>query len=418
MNKAGIRYLVLRNYLPVSNLNLENDIDIFIHPDDRRKTAKLLLENDWLQRFIPRPDRGHWGMFKVSDSRQRVYMLDIQSHLFSGIDIEVILKRRQLEAGCLFVPHAAHGLVLYLLRLVLEKNNIDKKNIVQIKLLWERCGPVDNFLEVVRTDFGDLMYHELLKITKDDSLIFRPEYYVNLAKSLGKTYGRYQSGNNARRLWQKFKIRLCQYRNLFLPLKLIAFVGVDGAGKTTLINKLKAVSPVFKNQVYFGWKDYYFEFIGRLDNKVNFSNRLLRNFLNRGRFFLFHLFLPFDFWARYLRAKKQAKYGIIIADRYPLPKELPAQGGFIPWQKIYRRLSLGLIYFLLPRPDIMFVLSGDPKVLWSRKKEGDYNKFLAEFKRCNRARDRFPDRTVAVDTDISIADSFNKIYQAIRCLLR
>lgn len=214
----------------------------------------------------------------------------------------------------------------------------------------------------------------------------------------------------------KFAFRLNKVKKIFMPTKLIVFIGVDGSGKTTLIDELGKISSTYKAVVYLGWKDYFFKFVGKLDRKIYFSNKITQSVFSRVQFFLFHLFLPFDFWARYLKAKMQTKEGIIVADRYPLPKKQKSKATFLPIQKIYRNIFLHLTYFLLPKPAIIFILTGEPKTIWERKKEMDYKRFLYEFKRCSDAKNLFNCKTVEVNTDCPIENSFNKIYQKIKCL--
>lgn len=197
---------------------------------------------------------------------------------------------------------------------------------------------------------------------------------------------------------------LNKIKNLFKPVKLIVFIGVDGSGKTTLINKLREKSPVFKTQLYLGWNDYFFKWIGKLNRRTNFSSEKARKLANRILFYIFHLLLPFDFLARYLRAKSQAKYGIIISDRYPLPKKKSG---------IYRKLSLSFTYFLLPRPSMLFILDADPEKIWKRKKEGNYEKFVAEVERINNSKNIFKCKTVIINTDCFIEESFNKTFQGL-----
>lgn len=189
-------------------------------------------------------------------------------------------------------------------------------------------------------------------------------------------------------------------KNLFKPVKLIVFIGVDGSGKTTLINKLREISPVFQAQLYLGWNNYFFKRIGKLNKRTNFSSQKARKLADRILFFIFHLLLPFDYLARYLRAKSQAEFGIIISDRYPLPKKKSG---------IYRKLSLSLAYFLLPRPSVLFILDADPEKIWERKKEGNYEKFKAEFERLEKAKNMFKNETIIINTDCSVEESFNNI---------
>lgn len=409
MNKEKIRYIVLRNYLPIDNLNFGDDIDIFVHPIDIEKLKKILIKNGWKLRKIPREDWGHTGAFKISSSCHKVYMLDIQTNLFFSkdrikiVDKNTIINKRKFLNNSIFAPNEVHGFFLYIFRLALEKDSLNDKHFFQAKILWEKCRENINYLKIIEKDFDHFIYKELIKIINNRELITDREYYKKLAINLRKNYPPCKA-NSILELWQKLKIRLSQYKNLFNKINLIVFIGVDGSGKTTLINKLREKSPVFKTQLYLGWNNYFFKWIGKLNRRTNFFSKKARKLADRILFFIFHLLLPFDFLIRYLRAKSQAKYGIIISDRYPLPKKNFG---------IYRKLSLSFTYFLLPRPSMLFIIDADPEKIWKRKKEGNYEKFKAEVERINNANNIFKCKTVIINTDCFIKESFNKTLQEL-----
>ena len=201
--------------------------------------------------------------------------------------------------------------------------------------------------------------------------------------------------------------------NLIRPAKLIVFVGVNGSGKTTLVNKLKEISPVFQNQLYLGWNNYFFKSVGKLDKHFNLSNKFFGSNLNRIRLCLLYCLLPFEFFARYLQAKTKARQAIILADRYPLPKQDFYKYKAHSFQKFYKKLSLRLTHLLLPKPSLLFILVGDPKTIWLRKKKSDFNSFLIEYKRCLQADKTLNCPTIFVNTDCALEDSFNQIYKEL-----
>lgn len=200
---------------------------------------------------------------------------------------------------------------------------------------------------------------------------------------------------------------------LFRPVRLIVFIGVNGSGKTTLVDKLKSSNPAYSTQLYLGWNKYFFKFIGRLDNHLELSSKSLQNMLNRLRLFLLYLLLPFEFFARYLSAKLKSQEGIVITDRYPLPKQNFDNYRKFSFQKLYKQLSLRLTHLLLPKPALLFVLVGQPEVIWARKKKSDYASFLIEYKRCLQAQELLNCPTHLINVDCPVDDSFNEIYKII-----
>ncbi len=192
---------------------------------------------------------------------------------------------------------------------------------------------------------------------------------------------------------------------------MIVFVGSDGSGKSTLVEKLKYFSPVFGTQIYFGWRGYYFKSMEKLEKKSTSRNRGIREMKNRLKFILFSVLFPFDLFFRFLQIKINAKFGIIIADRYPLPKKYFGKTKIIPVQKIFTKLAQWFNRLLLPKPSLCFLLEADPKIIWSRKEERSFNKLLDEIERSRQATELFKCPVKIVKTDCSIEESFNKIYE-------
>ncbi|TSC92209.1 MAG: hypothetical protein CEN91_533 [Candidatus Berkelbacteria bacterium Licking1014_85] len=416
MNKAGVNYVVLRNYLPVQNLNSERDIDILIQPADAKRTKKILLADNWLPRIIPRRD-GHTEMFKFGEEK-KVHILDMQDDLLFGKkkikigEVETILNKRKLMNEDLFVPDNVHSLVLFIFRLALEKDSINNSQFAQLEALYDLSKDDKDFLEIIKKDFGQTIYESLSEILKNKTNLLDSQNYKKLARTAQEKFIRCEKGFLAD-CWQKIQNKIVRYIFLFKKVELIVFVGSDGSGKSTLVEKLKHLSPVFGTQIYFGWRGYYFKLLEKLEKKSTSENKAIPEIKNRLKFILFNLLLPFDLFIRFLKIKKNAEFGIIIADRYPLPKKHFGKTKIIPVQKICFKLSLGLTYLLLPKPSLCFIAEADPKIIWARKEERSFNKLLDEIDRSRQATELFKCPVKIVRTDCSIEESFNKIYQHI-----
>lgn len=415
MNKAGVNYVVLRNYLPIEDLNLKGDIDILVHPDDFERIKKILLADNWLPRIIKRRD-GHLEMFKFG--KEKIYIFDIQDDLlFRGkkikaVEVETILDKKKLLDQYFFIPNDIHSLVLFIFRLALEKDNINDAQFARLEVLYDLCRNYKDFLEIIKKDFGQTIYEALSEILKSKENLLNSQNYGKLARLAQENFLCHHESFFVN-FWQKIKNKIAPYVFLFKKVELIVFVGSDGSGKSTLVEKLKYFSPVFGTQIYFGWRGYCFKFMEKLEKKSASKNRVIREVKNRLKFILFNVLLPFDLFFRFLKTKKNAKYGIIIADRYPLPKKHSGRTRLIPIQKIYHQLGLLLSYLLLPKPTLLFILTGDPKKLWERKKEASFNKLLDETERSLRAKEIFNCKSEIIRTDCPIEESFNKVYQCI-----
>lgn len=134
---------------------------------------------------------------------------------------------------------------------------------------------------------------------------------------------------------------------------LIAITGPDGSGKTTLAKQL-ADEIEGLTYIYFGSNPenrkyrFFEEFIKRSrSGKLRTSLKYLFIFLN-------------DFY--YLRKSKKQH---LIADRSPIDKYVSTSILKQKYRHIYHRMALRI----LPRPDFIFILTGDYQTIFDRKKE-------------------------------------------------
>lgn len=346
MDRQNIRYVVLRNYFPIEKLETKNDIDTFVLKDDMRKLHSLLVRIGWRKRFIPRKDLGHVEWFCFDVLKGKVFDFDIQTSLgsfaLSLSPYTLLAKKRKHEM--IFIPCEEHEKLL----LALHQNEKQK----------------------------------------------------SVMKSV---IGKYRDRDIGRYLKQTIKRMASPILRILQPIQLITFIGVDGTGKGTMIEKLRQNSPVFQSTLYLGWKHYTIPHMQRLDAPGRF------------RYALFHLLLPWEFFFRFLKVKRNTKYGIMISDRFPLLKiSSNNEKQKFSFGTILRSLDLVLSRFLLPKPFLLIYLTGNPQLLWERKKESNYKKFLYEYDRHKAAYEDFSGKKIIVDTTaLSVYETFEKVRKQV-----
>jgi len=147
----------------------------------------------------------------------------------------------------------------------------------------------------------------------------------------------------------KFSMMMLHVRR-FGTGKVIAFVGADGSGKTTAINKTWQV--IGSHKIYMGDVNFKLqEFYNWLLNKPLYFARLI------------YIFMYIENWLRYLWIlSRKIKGDIIITDRWPgLNQHLKSNSK--------KMLVHDFIYKFFPDADLYIFLSGNPEVIYSRKQE-------------------------------------------------
>ena len=180
----------------------------------------------------------------------------------------------------------------------------------------------------------------------------------------------------------KFKYRFFKTRG-----KIIAIEGVDGAGKTTVIDILR--QELDKPTLYMGERGFKYE---------KFYKRKKSVFLK-----------PFSLAGQYLekiyraiKARKLAtRYGIVICDRYHNYSKTASSIVFIDYFN-------KLFFFLYPKPDIKIVLWNTPEVILSRKQEVT-KEYIEEL---NRNKELIYKNATFIKND-SIDDTLNLILKEI-----
>lgn len=147
----------------------------------------------------------------------------------------------------------------------------------------------------------------------------------------------------------------------------IVFLGVDGSGKSTLIQKLK-------NEMK-DCKIFHFSPTPRYNksslnitphNKNNYSKYLS---LIKFTFLLFNSFYGYLFFI-----KEEKKDRLVVGDRYfyDIAIDLRRYRLNLP------KFIANLVFYLVPKPDKVFVLIGDPYEISLRKKEVSLNEIIKQ----------------------------------------
>ncbi|MCD7824007.1 MAG: hypothetical protein LUG86_08365 [Oscillospiraceae bacterium] len=207
------------------------------------------------------------------------------------------------------------------------------------------------------------------------------------------------------------KSKISYYKYLLKKAKdkpglMVAFEGTDGSGKSTIIDGLE---QVLENSFPKGMFDYNHWRPGVIVKKKGGASGesivvtephakkpygRIKSFL---KFMLFNFDYLFGYW---LKVRKQLSKGhLVVFDRYYYDYYM---------DKIRYRLSisdkvLDFFKFMIPKPDVTFLLIGDPQVLYERKKEIDVSEIEEQIQRLRANEHKFA-HAVEIDVNESIDD--------------
>ena len=172
-------------------------------------------------------------------------------------------------------------------------------------------------------------------------------------------------------LWESLKwfwkeLRPYLYQNLS---PIVAIVGPDGVGKTTLIQKVQFENSFFFSPKIRHWRPAILPRLGDLiknNQELNFTQKNLSPRRKPGKGYWLRLFYyVIDFYIGRFRDNFVANtLKPIIYDRYFLDSYVdPVRYGFSS------NRGIKLLYHLLPKPDLVILLYDEPKHIHERKPE-------------------------------------------------
>jgi len=177
----------------------------------------------------------------------------------------------------------------------------------------------------------------------------------------------------------------------------ILFLGPDGAGKTSLIDAFSSSLSLKHNKLYLGMgaDGWILRSVKWL--KFNSKNSFVR-WLPLG--FLFkYLGFPLELLSRQFKVSKYSKNRIVLIDRYP---------GYV---FLYGKVTPYLYSLILPKPDLIILLTGDAKQIAARKpNETTEARTISEIKKWRKVAIKLdPSRIIEIDTTKNDIDQCKNI---------
>ena len=252
------------------------------------------------------------------------------------------------------------------------KHDMNNEHIEIAKKLY--LNNPEKYIEQLKKDFGAEVSSLVLEILdKNDVEIFNRNFEV--FNSAAKRISRKNASLPVRLKYTAFMLGTVIPKRIFHKCGLsVAFIAPDGAGKSTIINRVKeTVSGSFYGVNLYYMRPHLFKNLGHY-NKLNPTEEAATNdnphgvvcdgvFKSAVRFFFYNL--DFQLGTLLKINRKKINKQLVIFDRYYYD--------YFADMKRYKYSPPAwfpaAFEWMIPKPDMVFVLDGNPEVLYERKKE-------------------------------------------------
>lgn len=349
LNTQSINYAVLRGYIPLEELKISVDVDIYVHSSDIKRTQKILESFGFKTPRINACHYPHIQYFLLTP--EKLLKIDIVTELCFGDSflsyvsqdnlLQYIEKRDYIQ-----VFRADKALELFVLHLVYDKGELSPQNTVRLAGFLEDCK--ENKLALVSLPCEIQEFCHLF--LKEPGVSVLNQQISCMRDSLKHKEGILTEKTNKKRLQRRMQRNVkWRYRFNRIPRKSIALIGVDGSGKSTTVHALQELLGNKCCVQYMGFREME-TFWGK-------------EYYASGKRFRFK-FMPFlgiylEMWHRYLKHRFD-NYKLIFYDRFPWEAY---DNGFGKYKVAY----FILFKLLFPRPKKVYYLHCSVNTSFKRK---------------------------------------------------
>lgn len=412
---AGVKVYLLRDEL--ESISAASELDLLIDPTQTSLALQQLESNGWIVYKNNRSISHKHVAVKFVDGAS--YVVDIHSALIQDdvvyLDNESFYQHAEEVAKNLFTPkpqafvyHLICHVVLgkdclapkYVERLQrIELDNVQREDVAELAQLFELTPIVDEIMQ------------DIVVMLSDNKNVARfKRHMIKQLTLVGRGY-----------YWRK--VRSMFYRCILPIFGLnrglsIAFIGPDGAGKTTFINLLDKhlnehgivtrhayMGPWFRNKFITTLAldklgaDPADEIVG-LSEVVEPLPRAIKKTKGIIRRYLYYFNAPLESGYRYFRyVYLQSLRGrVVLIDRYTHDLEVGYKNKEVKNNRWLRRLILKMT----PSPDAIFLLYNDPQVVWARKKEYELDDILWSMEQYLDISNRYGIEKIKTDQESSV----------------
>ncbi len=386
LEEESIRYCILRNYETLPD-EVGHDIDVLLDGKDnsteiKEKITSLIESLEWKQKCIYDKDSFFTIIcYRIVKDKVETLKLDLWTNLcwrgIPWIDVEKVLETRR-KSGLFFVPDKSCEAAITSVKELIGGGNIPSKYYTKIGQ-YAAMNP-DLIDQVFKKSFRkkNIMIRQKL-ISKEFYVLdnMKKKLRRNLLLNNPKMYLK----NSLHRIFMKLY-------SFFAPKgKLIAFIGPDGSGKTSIINMEEDYLEVFFSKIIkyhirfnlfpelktgFGFSSMKGKLIEgsthdekeEITNTKNQNEPIKRSFISKLASWFVVIYYSVEFLVgRVLIKKHRIKRRLVLFDRYYY--DFFAQ----PTSRELIKKYKGILLLFAKKPDIVIHLNANPEVVFARKQE-------------------------------------------------
>lgn len=372
----SVIYVILRNYEDLPE-RVGNDLDILIEKKDVKKFEEILLsqkDKHWfILSKIPRQNLVTYILYTNYNSKPEYLKIDVALGISTFgicyISANAILENRKLY-NFFYIPSPDDEFLVSFFQYFLYTGKVKAKNIQKLEVLFETSG------EAIKSKINKLLTPSIGEIVES---AVKHNNFTQLEKKYGYIKRHFLIRTIIKHpfisVGEIIKDFIRILSRIFHPTGIfLCFVGVDGSGKTTLINntleKLSYVMPDYK--FYFSFRPEILPKLGETkalkSENENQDMRIVKNKWS-GRFLstLRLVYYSLDFILGYFLKIYPVliKNGIVIGDRYFFDYFAHPERYNIQGNKNFKKILLRII----PKPNLTFFIKANPEIVITRKAE-------------------------------------------------
>lgn len=372
LKKNKFDYRVLNSYEDILNGKQDDsDYDLLFKQSDFIKINEILKsfceQYNYTIVQLYYQDINAKNYFMYDKKRCKFLNLDLYGEL-SRMDVMIFTEEKIFENEYVFngisILQPYQEFIQYFIKKV-DKGIISKTILDKLKILYDReTIECNNVLK----GFFKKSHQEIIKVFQGENPEISKKQILKIKSDFNKSNVKVE-----KKYFQNIK-RICSRINGPTGIS-IAFLGSDGSGKSTIINGLMKRTLPFRRIDYFHLKPLVQD-SSKTNDIVSDPHRY--KVYSNAKSYLKLCFFVFQYnfgWFKNIVPLK-IKSSLIIFDRYYddilVDNRRYRYGGSKKIAKVIRGL--------IPRPNIYFVLTGNPDVIYKRKQEVTFNELKCQLK--------------------------------------